>query len=138
MKTKGKASKEGKIYGQAIGGAVGKEVGKKVGTELAGKPGGAVGGAIGGIAGKEGGKIAGRYGGWAVGKAIHKARTDGIPIAKSAAAGVKEVGKNYVKALGSFKKGGKVHKTGHYLLHKGEFVVPNLKKGSKRHLIVVR
>lgn len=33
--------------------------------------------------------------------------------------------------LGSFKKGGRVKRTGHYLLHKGELVVPVRKR--KKH-----
>ncbi len=35
------------------------------------------------------------------------------------------------KTLGSFKKGGKVKKTGIYKLHQGEMVVPKKSKGMK-------
>lgn len=42
------------------------------------------------------------------------------------------VNKSKSKILGSFKKGGKVKKTGIYKLHKGEKVVKAKKKGSKR------
>lgn len=129
MKTpRGKAAKTGGVFGKAIGGAIGKEGGKFIGNKIGGKYGGAVGGAIGGEAGKIGGQYAGRYGGYAAGKGYHYTK----PIAVSAASGTKEV------ILGSFKKGGKVHKTGNYLLHKGEYVIPNLKKGSRRSRITIK
>lgn len=38
-----------------------------------------------------------------------------------------EIGRTMARSIpiiGSFKKGGKVHKTGAYLLHKGEKVIP--------------
>lgn len=38
------------------------------------------------------------------------------------------MGKNISNILGSFKKGGKVKKTGNYKLHKGEEVKPVKKK----------
>lgn len=42
------------------------------------------------------------------------------------------IGGYSIPVLGSFKKGGKVKRTGCYLLHKGEKVVPVRKRKKKR------
>jgi hypothetical protein len=85
----------GKFVGAAAR-RVGHQIGKRVGGMVMGKKGAKMGYNLGGKAGDAVGKMA-------------------KPIVAGAAKSV----------LGSFKKGGHVHRTGHYKLHKGEYVVPN-------------
>jgi hypothetical protein len=46
----------------------------------------------------------------------------GKAVGKMAAKGISKI-----PILGSLKKGGPIHKTGHYLLHKGEYVLSSKK-----------
>lgn len=145
IRAKGKAAGQGKVYGSVIGNVLGKEGGKAVGKKVGGKSGAAVGGAVGGIVGKTAGSYGGQYGGYAVGKGYHYGRKDGVPIAKTVVKSFAEtpimrpaVMPHGSAVIGSFKKGGRVKKTGNYLLHKGEYVVPNQKKGKRRHILVIK
>lgn len=83
-------------------------------AKLGGLAGGAAGAAAGGALGR---KIYGKKGqevGRKFGKAMGKSA--GSAIAKS------------IPIIGSFKKGGKVRRTGAYILHKGEHVIPVRKR----------
>lgn len=85
----------------------------KLGGAAGGYAGRVAGGAIGGkIYGKKGRQMGQKYGGQ-LGKSLGSGLAKKIPI------------------IGSFKKGGRVKRTGAYLLHKGEHVIPVRKKKRK-------
>lgn len=125
----------GSAAGGAIGGYIGGAAGASAGSQLGGSLGKKFGGTIGHITGK---KVNQAYDKQKntdefkqVAKATEPARTALAPVMKESRATAKEV-------IGSFKKGGSVKRTGHYLLHKGEYVVPNQKKGKRRHVIIIK
>lgn len=80
-------------YGGIYGAKGGKIAGSYAGRQIAGKKGAKIGGSVGKVVGKEAGSI-------------------GAKTAVSA-----------VPVIGSMKKGGPIHRTGKYLLHKGEYVL---------------
>jgi len=96
----------GRILGAAAR-RVGHQVGKRVGGLVMGKKGAKMGYKLGGKAGDMAAKVA-------------KAPVEGA---------VKSV-------LGSFKKGGHVHRTGNYKLHKGEYVVPTRPTHKQKKIIL--
>lgn len=100
--------KVGKWGGSQIGKRAGAQGGKFVGKKIGGKQGGKIGYKVGH---KIGDKVGGKLGTMA-GKAAETA------------------------IIASMKKGGHVHKTGNYRLHKGEYVLPT--KLKHRDIRVIR
>lgn len=75
---------------------------------------------LGGRAGSYIGKNVGAYASQKMGLGRKIGRRVGYALGKQAGA----KGASMIPIIGSFKKGGKVKKTGAYLLHKGELVIP--------------
>lgn len=93
---------------------------KRVVKKLARRAGYHIGGAIGTAAGVytevPGADKVGRRAGHLIGKQA------GIAAGKTMAKGISKI-----PVIGSLKKGGPIHKTGPYLLHKGEYVLSRKK-----------
>jgi hypothetical protein len=60
-------------------------------------------------------------------KVFGKGKSIKARVGRSIARNAGRIAANYVPILGSFKRGGRVKKTGAYLLHKGERVIPKRK-----------
>lgn len=77
---------------------------------------------------------AGSYVGKKVGKAVGGKKGKNVGNYVGAVVGAHLAGgaARMIPVIGSFKKGGKVRRTGAYLLHKGEYVVPVRKKHRKK------
>lgn len=80
------------------------------------------------------GAAAGGYAGGKLGKAIggRKGKIVGRVAGSIIGGHFGAAGGMLIPVIGSFKKGGKVKRTGAYILHKGEHVVPVRKKKRKR------
>lgn len=110
----------------------GRRTGYKSGGSFGTKVGGTIGATLGSVAGTLGGGTAGAYALGAVGAAVGErvGRRVGHKIGKAAGSSLGAIAaKSYEKIpiIGSMSKGGPIHKTGLYRLHKGEYVVSKKK-----------
>ena len=129
----GPVSQSIKKYGRRAG----YKVGGALGTKAGGMTGAVIGGAIGSLAGKGG---AYTLGGMGAGVGERVGRRIGHKVGRAAGMALGSVAsKTYEKipVIGSMSKGGPIHRTGLYRLHKGEYVVSKA-KANKLHSIMRR